>query len=131
MSDSEWNQPTGSPLEVWCFGCIGQPGHYLLRPNRQLCFKQDVQPWGWNLDGGLCEGRPYQRSDGATWEHHKAGWSAVAFWDQSGDDRGGSCTVFLVNAEATRDEILAAARTQWPEVWNRPRFPLANMPDQR
>lgn len=126
MSANELIRAPGSPLDVWCFGCIGQPGHYLRRPNRRLCFDGKAQPWGWDLDGGLCEGEKRQRTDGTTWEHHKDGWSAVAFWDQSGDERGASCTVFLVQAEASRDQILEAARIQWPEVWNRPGFPLAN-----
>lgn len=116
----------GSPLEVWSFGCIGEPGHYLRRPNGRHEWNEKAQPWGWKLDGGLCEGNPCGPLDGKTWEHHKDGWTAVALWDRSGDSRGASCTVFLVHAEATTEQIIAAARIQWPQIFNRRGFPLAN-----
>ena len=117
----------GSPLEVWSFGCIGEPGHYLRRPDGRHEWDAKAQPWGWTIDGGLCEGNKCGPIDGKTWEHHKDGWTAVAMWDRSGDSRGASCTVFLVHAEATTPQIIEAARIQWPQLFSRRGFPLANV----
>lgn len=115
---------SGSPLRVWFFGCFGAPGHYLRRPDGHTEWAAGAQPWGWTIDGGLCGGDKYATPDGKTYEHHKDGWTAVAFWDQSGDSRPASNTVFLVNAEATTAEVIAAAREQWPLLFQRRGFPL-------
>lgn len=114
---------TATDMTVWFFGCLGEPGHYLRGADKRIEWNR-VHPWGNKIDGGLCEGPKYQRADGKMWEHHKDGWTAVAFWDQSGDDRGASNTAFLVHAEVTADELIAAARLQWPEVFARPGFPI-------
>lgn len=120
------NSPTAGsqPLDVWFFGCLGEPGHYLRRsPGAQTEWNERAQPWGWKLDSGLCEGNQFQRDAGKTWTHQKDGWTAVSFWDQSGDRRGNSNSTFLVHALVTGAEVLAAARLQWPQVFNRPGFP--------
>lgn len=55
----------------------------------------------------------------------KDGWTAVAFWDRSGGDtRPGCNSVFLARATLSGGELLHMAREQWPEVWNRPGFPI-------
>lgn len=116
-----------SKLEVWCFGCIGNPGHFLWLPRTRLHIDLKRQPWGDSIDGLLCQPPSFQRADTKPWTHHKDGWTAVAFWDQSGDRRPGSCTVFLVKAEATTEEVLTAAKQQWRDVWNRRGFPLQSL----
>lgn len=110
-------------LEVWFFGCIGEPGHYLHRPDGRIEWTR-VHPWGSKIDGGLCGGNKYNIPDGVTYEHHKDGWTAVALWDRSGDSRPASNSVFLVWANASTAEILSAARQQWPQVFTRPKFPV-------
>lgn len=116
-----------SALQVWHFGCIGEAGHYLRKPDGSSGNVRTDQPWGFKIDTRLCP-QP-ESGDGKTAEHHKDGWTAVAFWDYSGDSRPGSNSVFLVHAEATTEQVLEAARVQWPHLFARRGFPLAAHPD--
>lgn len=112
-------------IETLCFGCIGQPGHY-LHSRRGIDFRLESTPWGSKLDGGLLTDDYYRADTTPTghWrEHHKDGWTAVSFWDRSGDSRPGCNTTFLAKAELTGEELIELARAQWPHVFSRPGFP--------
>lgn len=120
-------------MNVLFHGCDGRPGHY-LHSKDGVHWRYESVPWGTMLDAGLltndyygCDSRP----DGKYVVQQKDGWTAVAFWDRSGDGRGGSNSVFLVNAEITGEELITLARQQWPEIFNRPNFPLASQPAQQ
>lgn len=124
-------------LEVLYFGWSPVIGHGLRAPEKGIWtgafgFSHHVSltetPWGTKLDGGLC---PEVRYGVLTPEpdylkvHRLDGWTAVAFWDRSGDSRPGSNTAFLVRSHAAHvEDILKWARIQWPEVWARPGFPI-------
>ena len=106
--------------DIWLFGCIGAPGHCMH--NRTPPHPAwDSTPWGNQVDGGLA---PQQDCvTGEYVEHHKDGWTAVSFWDRSGDHRPGSNTNFFVAHTVTGEELIAMARKQWPEVFARRGFP--------
>lgn len=133
--------PRPEMLEVLYFGWSAPGGHGLRRPAPQY---QDpnvsrasyasyaslsMTPWGTKLDGGLCPEKEFPDRFLDKHEYIKVhrldGWTAVAFWDRSGDTRPGSNTVFLVRCQtAAVEDILKWSRIQWPEVWARPGFPI-------
>lgn len=51
--------------------------------------------------------------------HHRDGWTALAFWDRTGDSRGNSCSVFVLEGDLDFDQALAAAGKLFPEVFER------------
>lgn len=116
-------------LPVLYFGCIGAGrGHNLFKsenghPRYQHFYST---PWGRDIDTGLCPKPEPKQPDGVLCYRVKDGWSAIAFWDRSGDQRPGSNTVFLVNAFVPALELLELARRQWPDVFKRENFPLNN-----
>lgn len=115
--------PTKPEPQVLCFGCIGVPGHYLYQPNGRS-LPLDGQPWGDELDGGLLRGTIPDKIDGQFVTENLDGWTAVSFWDRSGDSRPNSSTTFLINAIIGGDDLLKLARRQWPDLFKRPGFPI-------
>ena len=135
MSDMKENPDDGGRcappigLEVFFFGCYLVTGHYLYRRGgRHVDYT--ACPWGTNLDTGLLISRKdkYARPDTEPTENYtvarKDGWTAISFWDRSGDSRPGSNSAFLVAADVSDKELLALAKAQWPDIFSRGRFPL-------
>lgn len=57
--------------------------------------------------------------------HHKDGWSAIAFWDNSVDNRPGSNSVFMVDVpDLSFREICLLAEEHFPQVWKRFTVPI-------
>lgn len=102
------------------FGVEGQPGHFFVQsgsygPRSIARLDREKLPWrdvecDGNLQPGTAELK--KRYDGQRPElerqveglcrlHHRDGWTAMAFWDRSGDRRGNSCSVVM--AEGTHD----------------------------
>lgn len=54
--------------------------------------------------------------------HHVDGWTAIAFWDRSGDARFKSNSAFIARGILQFDEILALARESFPSVFERFKF---------
>lgn len=52
------------------------------------------------------------RFDGAT-------WTALSFWDRTGDKRPSSNSNFVARGDFTADEMIALAREHFPEVMAR------------
>lgn len=112
-----------SDPNVFYFGWIQHGGHWLESTKLPKYPHYDSTPWGKKIDGGLAP-QP-DVVDGKIAEHHLDGWTAIAFWDRSGDRRPNSNTAFLVNCTMSVQELLGLARKQWPDVFSRPGFPLA------
>jgi hypothetical protein len=108
--------------DILYFGWSEPSGHGLKSSKTYPHPTWNSTPWGNNIDSGLCP-RP-ESVDGKISEHHKDGWTAIAFWDRSGDSRPNSNTAFFVCCTMTTDELLVWSRKQWPEVFNRKGFPL-------
>lgn len=126
-------------MQVFYFGCVGEPGHHLrapddisMRGHRTALreFERD-NPWGIRkIDTGLCpveEGQP----QGRALLHYKAGWTAIAFWDRSVDFRKGSNSVFFAEGEHGFDEMLAIARQYFPQVMARFSYPITEVPSHQ
>lgn len=108
-------------------------GHYLWTQDAkrvdiggpiQIDRDKKAIPWVISeLDGGLAPDDPSQQH-GKALLHHKDGWTALAFWDRTGDRRSGSNSVFLEQGVLTFEEILKIAEKQFSEITKRFNFIL-------
>lgn len=115
--------------EVFYFGCKDVPGHFIYS-NRGSRMSYHDNPFGKKLDGGLLSLKDIESNLGRLQEYSENGWTAIAFWDRSGDSRPGSNSVFFVHADVTMTELLAMARAQWPALFSRfPRIVLGSAPN--
>lgn len=124
--------------KTWFHGCMRgaygytDVGHFLFRegehrPRRVRRIGDDhlEQPWrNGSYDGldGTLAPRPSRRAEapqGHAALHHKDGWTALAFWDRTGDRRGNSNSVFLFDAHLTFEQAVQLAEERWPELFAR------------
>jgi hypothetical protein len=110
-------------FDILYFGWSYPSGHTLHSRVRHL--RYDSTPWGNDLDTGLLKDLP-DNPDGRYVIEQRDGWTAIAFWDRSGDSRPNSNTAFLVAAIMPGNHLLELARKQWPEIFARRGFPLSN-----
>lgn len=105
------------------FGCsVGHIGHFLFsftekpyrsRPNHGLKnFPFNIE----ELDTGFC---PKGDAPGHGSFRHVKGWTVLAIWDRSEDDRGGSHSTYLVEGEISLDEITSLAKHNFQGEWER------------
>lgn len=85
-----------------------------------------------DLDTTLCwnSGTRREEVEGLALLTQRGGWSALAFWDRSGDARPGSNTAFLVRGTLPFDQIVRVARHRWPQIWARFTFPVVEVDAQ-
>jgi hypothetical protein len=117
---------------TYYFGCLRgayghtQAGHFLYAEGPTSYTTGVEQPWAvtrngrWQhdgLDGSLAPGKDQRQ--GLVALYHRGGWTALAFWDRSGDSRGNSNSVFLIDRTLAFPEALALARERWPELFER------------
>lgn len=77
-------------------------------------------PWGYSLDGGLLKHKSLKQGQAVT--ERRDGWTALSFWDYSVDSRPGSSSTFVFDALLGSEEALAAARENFPAVFERFEF---------
>jgi len=105
----------------------GTQGHHLY--DVRGAKKVMLLPWP-SLDCVLCpnDAGPFVEStnqiEGDALLHHKYGWTALAFWDQSGDPLPGSHSVLVAHGTLSFDEMRALIATCFPYVHKRITFPL-------
>jgi len=115
--------------EVFYFGFLGS-GHHLYDFHGEDAHREVTTPWGYYIDGKLCpQVKDKYEPQGIALLHHKDGWTAIGFWDRSGDTRYGSNSNFLVLGEYTFDEMLALAKAQYPGVFKRMKFSVVEVTD--
>lgn len=113
-------------MQIFYFGSgLGELGHYLWEPGMGYAVSLHrpglTIPWRvQELDCGLCPRGP--QVQGQALVHYSAGWSAMAFWDRSEDDRENSCSVFILEGTHSFPEIVRQAQEHFPEVWDRMKF---------
>lgn len=120
------------------FGCWDRLGHYLHSRGGQSVHQAEyATPWKWHIDGQLCPGMAWERErwrrvasevEGQAAVHHKGGWTALAFPDNTIDKRGASNSCYLVNRTLTFAEMIEAAKATFPEIWGRYRFQVIEAP---
>jgi hypothetical protein len=127
--------------DILHFGWSHPSGHTLRAPVGQRLEWQALPRWmdgGRALDGTFTPPWPCVRCnesrgcshdpqpEGVAQLTHHEGWTVVAFWDRSGDVRGGSNSAFLVRGTLGFDEVVRAARAAFPEVWARFAFKVSH-----
>ena len=111
---------------VFFFGCMKdatphhtQAGHYMYRNMNRESYETST-PWGRTPDGPLCPPeKEHGQPQGAAVLHQKDGWTAIGFWDRTGDSRGNSNANFMVQGTYTFDEMCAMAQEAYPQLWKR------------
>jgi|SRR5271157_5915254 len=108
---------------VYFFGCLKgideshtEAGHY-WRSSNGTETRDLKQPFGRYPDGSLAPEGP--QVQGAAVLHQKDGWTAIGFWDRTGDDRGNSNSNFIVQGTFSYDEMVAMAQEAYPLIWKR------------
>jgi hypothetical protein len=108
---------------VYFFGCLEgidddhtEAGHYwrnqdLRQPNGTPTV------FGRYPDGTLCPDGPQHQ--GVAKLTQKDGWTAIGFWDRTGDERGNSNSNFIVRGTYTYDEMVKLAQEAYPLIWKR------------
>lgn len=112
-----------SKPSVYFFGCLqgidehhNEAGHYMYSSDG-TDLNRLQNPWGTHPDGTLCpEGGQVQ---GLALIHYKDGWTAMGFWDRTGDDRGNSNSNFLVKGSYTFEEMCELVKEAYPKLWKR------------
>lgn len=106
---------------VFYFGYLGD-GHYLYESGKLLTLDDLATPFGY-LDGELA---PDTTKLGKGWQCQglcsylkKDGWTAVAFWDRTGDGRFNSNSVFIANYNLSFEGVLRVAERHFPQVFQR------------
>lgn len=113
--------------KVYFYGCLRdvdgrtEAGHHLYESDgpfyQHQASREVITPFGRFPDGTLCpEGPQYQ---GIAKLHQKDGWTAIGFWDCTGDSRGNSNSNFIVAGTYTFEEMCKLAAEQYPELWKR------------
>jgi len=130
---------TATPYNVLYYGQWGQPGHYLLDEygrTVRMAVQKSLLPWTEGQYYSLPPG--FRRSgydiieapQGHASLHRKGGWTALAFWDRSGDHRGNSMSCFFVRGEHTFDEVVQITKERLPSLWKRFPFEVICKEDQ-
>jgi hypothetical protein len=114
-------------------------GHYLHEPDARgrARWSADDRDYGggmpWtlaelgNLAGDPALGDPRRpgywpneaQPEGVARLHHRAGWTAIAFWDRTGDARYASSATLIVEGEHGTAAMLALFAERFPAVWAR------------
>jgi hypothetical protein len=122
--------------KVFYYGSTGD-GHHLIDKDGDKFHGggKVFTPWGSYPDGTLCpdglilkkNGEEYMQPEGKALLHQKDGWTALGFWDRSGDHRFNSNSNFLVRGTYTFDEMLALAKDQFPGIFAAIKFPITEI----
>lgn len=129
---------------VLFFGCDGRPGHGWFGPGlSSVSWRHEVRgvcPWdSGGIDAMLApRTEPRQPGDrrvrgeeltqGVAALHHRDGWTALSFWDRTGDSRPNSNSTFVVEGILAFDEVVAVAREHFPQLFARFTFEIAPAP---
>lgn len=110
---------------MYYFGCTGEDrGHYMYDVNMSRDWKFLYNnPWSLSIDSELCP-KGKENFQGRSSLHHKNGWTALSFWDRSGDIRQGSNSSFLSEGLFTFSYMVDSAKRAFPDCFKRFNFTL-------
>lgn len=110
---------------VYFYGCLKgiderhtEAGHYMEASDGSDAWRL-VNPFGSFPDGTLCPDERKGQPQGLAILHQKDDWTAIGFWDRTGDSRPGSNSNFLVQGTYTFEEMCAMAQEAYPALWKR------------
>lgn len=125
MPDALSRAGTHDPVVLY-FGCAHgvwdrDVGHFFYSEDgrRVGLSSPEALPWK-KVDGALAPrvGRS-EKPQGVAAIHHKDGWTALSFWDRTGDERGNSSSTFFIEGEAPFEVALGIARERFPRLFAR------------
>lgn len=128
-------------MRSFYFGSTGD-GHFLYTPTGERLRRADAiatlppefaggfgpgkapSARGVGPDQTLCPEKRAGQPQGVARLHHALApdgtpWTAIAFWDRTGDSRPGSNSAFLFEGTLTFEAACAAAFEHFPAVWRR------------
>lgn len=136
-------RPEGAHAEdaLFYFGRADAPGHFLYYAelngrvrDAEQAFGGAVGPWSLRqLDGGLAAKpgavqrghvREEDQAERVACLHHGvakdgSAWTALSFWDRTGDPRFGSSSTVLCRGTWPCEEVLRRFRERLPTIWAR------------
>jgi hypothetical protein len=112
------------PAECLYFGCVEGPGHYLR--GGSTGDRGDVRQAFEEIDMALCWSQKDQ-TQGRALVTRRNGWTALAFWDRSLDQRPGCNSVFFVRGNLTFAQMVWVSRHRWPKIWSRFSFQVVEV----
>jgi hypothetical protein len=146
--EEEGRRPRKRVVNVYYFGCRFERkhdiGHFLWLPGMRSGFQvertlpEGVQshkldgvypPGGTAYTGGKRDYRNVE-VEGVARVAHVDGYTVLAFWDRSADERGASNSAFVVEGEHDFDAALSASREAFPQVFARFKFQVVQDPAQ-
>lgn len=99
----------------WYFGCWDRAGHYLWSPRGEQCSKHHLGSWT-SFDG-LYAPRGWYKDKLGFWKRTvRDGWTVIACWDCSVDERYNSNAAFIVEGEHSVAEALEVAKAKFPGI---------------
>jgi len=102
-------------------------GHY-LRGGRAEERADICRAFG-ELDMALCWSQKDQ-TQGRALVTQRNGWTALAFWDRSLDQRPGCNSAFFVRGNLSFAQMVWVARHRWPTIWSRFSFQVVEVDAQ-
>ena len=121
---TDWFEKDWSMVNCLYFGVWVGSGHRFVTPGGFKIKSVDVDqscPWSVaEIENKLCPDSGTQRQFEAKL-HHKSGWTAIAFWDRSGDPRMNSKSVFMVEGDYTFAECVEIMCRKFPKIISRMR----------
>lgn len=126
---------------MFYFGPWERAGHFLVfeggksvRDNQRGTF-----PWNeWSPSNGIdCQLQPGCEWSNGSWKHgkeiegqallhHRAGWTALCFWDRCIDSRGGCNSNYFAEGTFTFEEMVAMSKQRFAERWNKMPFAVVH-----
>jgi hypothetical protein len=111
---------------IFYFGCRGGAGHHLFHPSGGMAYGFSVPvdfPCSESPDATFLPSKEHE-VEGVASLCQVNGWTVLAFWDRSIDNRPGANSAFLVRGIMDFEAICAIAREAFPWVWQRFKFPV-------
>lgn len=117
-------------VECYYWGVASHGGHCLLGPvHIRECDMARKLGKG-TIDQTLCWNyrQPGRREDeGQALLTRGQGWTAIGFWDRSGDQRPGSNTAFIMRGELSFEQAVRVAKHHYPLAWRRFTFEVVQV----
>lgn len=73
----------------------------------------------WNAQTGNRYSGDYEQAQGAACLRTRDGWTALSWWDRSGDRRGGANTTLVAKGAFTFEQMLELLRVKFPQIHER------------
>lgn len=78
----------------------------------------------WNAQHRIKYSGEYEQEQGAACLRRRDGWTALSWWDRSGDQRGGCNTTLVARGDLTFAQMLDVLRAKFPHIHERQPVPL-------